>query len=264
MRRPIVLLTDFGLKDHYVGVLKGVIESLAPGTPVIDLSHEIAPQNILQAACLLEISYSYFPQKSIFVCVVDPGVGTSRKAIAVKTSRYYFVAPDNGLLSLALQHEKILSLRHIENIRFFLTSSPSSTFHGRDIFSAVGAHLANRDSEKIFNRLGRTLKSFRRVHSPALTKEAKTIRGEIIYFDHFGNAITNIRRSDAPESFWKKGKVYVNHKNIGPLCETYGKGKAGLKALWSSAGQLEIAFPNGSAKERGALKETQKVSVFFQ
>ncbi len=259
MNRPlIVLLTDFGLRDHYVGTLKGVILSICPEARIIDLSHGIEPQNVAQAALLLETSYAVFPKGSIFVCVVDPGVGTKRKALCVKTSNYYFIGPDNGILSLALNHEKRLAIRSIENRRFFLKSIPSSTFHGRDIFSPTAAHLARKN---IFNQLGPKVSTIHSIALPKVKKRGNRLEGEILYFDHFGNAITNIHERDGSVDLWKKANIFVRDITLGKLRRTYGEGPKTLCAVLNSSSQLEIAVPHGNAKTEASLEIGDEVGV---
>ncbi len=252
MHPPIVLLTDFGFKDHYVGVLKGVILSIHPTTTIVDLSHGVEPQNILQAASLLEISYSFFPKGSIFVCVVDPGVGTSRKILCAKSRNYYFLGPDNGVLTLALGHEPLMEVRSLENKKFYSQKTPSATFHGRDIISPCAAHLSR--NRKVFNQLGPRIFKIRELKMPGVRKSKSRIEGEILYFDHFGNAITNIHRSLAEDFFWQKAEATVNDISLGKLRLTYGGGPQKLAALFNSASQLEIALPHGSALVEGSLE----------
>ncbi|TLY27641.1 MAG: SAM-dependent chlorinase/fluorinase, partial [Ignavibacteria bacterium] len=140
-RPTIALLTDFGLSDPYVGSMKGVISAIAPGTPILDLSHEVLPQNITQAGYLLWSCYKYFPAGTIFVCVVDPGVGSGRRVLCVDGAGYRFLGPDNGLLQLVLDSLDGYSIVIVENRRYF-RNEISPTFHGRDIFAPVAAHLS--------------------------------------------------------------------------------------------------------------------------
>lgn len=261
MKSPIVLLTDFGLKDHYVGVLKGVILSIHPSAQIADLSHGVEPQNVAHGASLLEIGYSMFPKGSIFVCVVDPGVGTKRKILGVKTQHYYFLGPDNGLLSLALKHEKNVTVRSVENSKYFRTDLPSSTFHGRDIFSPTGAHLAKNPA--IFSKLGPLLSSIHLLNLPKVKRSKNEIIGEILYFDHFGNAITNIHRGDAEESFWKKAQIHANDLLVGNLKSTYGSDTKSLLAVINSSSQLELAIPGGSAQKEASLSVGDVIRIIL-
>jgi len=262
MSAPLVLLTDFGLRDHYVGSVKGVILSVDPRARVVDLSHGIEAQNIVQAAALLESSYFCFPKGSVFVCVVDPGVGTKRKIICVKTSRYYFFAPDNGLLASTLEHEKQVAIRSVENQKFFWKQIPSSTFHGRDIISPAAAHLARSNQpSKIFSQLGPKLSRIQHLALPRAFKLKRGVRGEIVYFDHFGNAATNLHRQDQTDDFWKKAEVEVKGIPCGKILATYGQARHGLIALFDSADRIEIAVPRGSAREECSLTVGDEVKV---
>jgi len=262
MSAPIVLLTDFGLRDHYVGSLHGVILSIHPKANIVDLSHGIGPQNVAQGAAILEVSYSLFPKGSVFVCVVDPGVGTRRMALAVKTKNYYFVAPDNGLLEPTLQHEKGLVIRSVENKKFFRTEQISSTFHGRDIFSPTGAHLAKSGKpSQTFDKLGPRLKKIKSLNLPKIKKTPKYLEGEILYFDHFGNAIANIHRRDHEDAFWQKAQFWVKDIPLGKLERTYGTAKRSLIALFESSDRLEIAAPGGSAYQTASLSVGDPVTA---
>ena len=260
---PLVLLTDFGLTDAYAGLLRAVILSIHPQASILDLTHGIRPQDVLQGALILESSYRFFPSGSIFVCVVDPGVGTGRKILCARTGNYYFIGPDNGILALALEHEPKEEIRSVENKRFFLRAVPSSTFHGRDIMSPAAAHLALARScgRDIFHQLGPSLQKFH----PALFSKPRKIRdgleGRILYFDHFGNAVTSLHRRDEKAAFWEKAQVRVGEMDLGPLRKTYGAGPETLAALFNSFDRLEIAMPGGSAKECGPLEAGETVRV---
>lgn len=259
MNPPIVLLTDFGLQDHYVGVTKGAILSLTPNATIVDLCHGVEPQNILQAAILLEISYAFFPKGSIFVCVVDPGVGTSRQLVGVKTAHYYFLGPDNGILTLALAHEDKSEIRILENKKLYGRQMPSATFHGRDILAPIAAHLSKKTSS--FSNLGRRLSKLKPLKFPRVRKSEKSLQGEILFFDHFGNAVTNIRQKDATAHLWQKAQIWVRDIPLGKLRITYAHGPRTLSVLFNSASQLELVLPNGSAKREGSLEVGDPVTV---
>lgn len=259
MTRPIILLTDFGLQDPYVGVMKGVILSIDPEAVLVDLTHDVMPQNVVHGAYVLQSAYSYFPRGSVFVCVVDPGVGTSRKAVAVKSENYFFLAPDNGLLSGVLKREKTVSIRSLENKDYFLHGKPSATFHGRDIFAPAAAHMASHD---IFEHLGpETQLSGPQTVIPEISKTKNSLTGEILFFDRFGNAVSNIKSSDAPADFWQKAVVCTGEMSLGNIRRTYADGAAELCALINSVGNLEIAFPGGSAQNKASLTAGAKVTV---
>ncbi|MBI3313327.1 MAG: SAM-dependent chlorinase/fluorinase [Candidatus Omnitrophica bacterium] len=257
MNHPIVFLTDFGLKDHYVGTLKGVISTIHPNVKIIDLCHEIGPQNIVHAAVLLKMAYSFFPSGTIFLCVVDPGVGTSREILCVRSKNYFFLAPDNGLLGLVLENERVLQIRRVENKKYFL-KKVSSTFHGRDIFSPVAAHLSLNPS--VFSDLGKTKERIQPLDVPRTQKLPAVITGEIIFFDHFGNAITNIQRSGRDKDF-RRARVYAGNKNLGPLQQNYAASPQKLVGLFGGSDFLEIAFPSGSARQKGKLQIGDKIAL---
>ncbi|OAG28417.1 SAM hydrolase/SAM-dependent halogenase family protein [Thermodesulfatator autotrophicus] len=241
---PIVLLTDFGLKDHYVGVMKGVIKSITPEVDIIDLTHEVPPQEVKAGAFLLGVSYHYFPCKSIFVAVVDPEVGTGRKGILVSAGDYFFVGPDNGIFSFVLEKEEIFSAWELKNKAYF-RSEISSTFHGRDIFAPVAAHLARGVPPK---ELGPPLKNITRLPWPKIIKEEDRLKGAVIYADRFGNLITNIHEKNLTGR--KIKKVIYQGLEI-PFLKTYALAPPkSLLALIGSEGYLEIAVSQGSAAEK--------------
>ncbi len=256
---PIVLLTDFGAADPYPGILKGVILSLAPDARIVDLTHGIEPQNILQGAYVLRSSVSYFPDRSIFLCIVDPGVGTSRDIVCVKTGQRFFIGPDNGLLTLAVKNQKA-EIRSVRNPKYFISDSPSPTFHGRDIIAPLAARLL-QGAAKIFANLGPLKPRLAPLAQAPVTRLANRIRGKILYFDHFGNAITNIQYSDGPKNFWNHGKVFVKAKALGLVRKSYLDGPPRLCALWNSSQALEIALPCGSARRGANLKSGDAVEV---
>jgi S-adenosylmethionine hydrolase len=236
----IALLTDFGTRDGYTASMKGVIKTICPETSIVDISHDIAPQQIAEAKFVLWMTYRFFPTGTIFVCVVDPGVGTERNIIAVRTHQHIFLAPDNGLLEMVLSGAKILEAYTISNEKYFLPAI-SSTFHGRDIFSPVAAHVANGVS---LDSLGSSL-SLKQFPDCLLSISGKGYYGgSIIYVDHFGNLVTNLRmetRNDAT--------IIIDDNRI-PVKRTYAEAEVGeALALTGSSGLLEIAVRNGSAEQ---------------
>ncbi len=260
----IALLTDFGLEDHYAAALKAVIASINQNVQVIDICHLVRPQDIRTGAFLLREVYSYFPKGTIFVAVVDPGVGSSRRAICIRTSRGYLVGPDNGILSLALQGERGYQIRRIENDRYFL-KPVSTTFHGRDIFAPVAAHLSRQN---IFSRLGRSLRTIQKIEWPPLRWKKDSVEGTIVHIDRFGNAISNISRSDIEAKVDCKAKkvlIRVKSKQIKGICDFFMQGKREpLIAVWNSSGFLELASPNASAARRFGLLMNDAVTLIFQ
>lgn len=209
-KKYIVLLTDFG-NDFYVGQMKGVIKNICENVEIIDLSHSIQPQNVLQAAIIIDVSYKYFPEKSIFVCVVDPQVGSKRKIILVKKEGYIFLAPDNGLLTKIISNDA--EIYKVVNNKYFLKNQISNTFHGRDIFAPVAGFLAKgikieeicekADKEKI-NYI-----SFPEVKIKKY-KNKTYFFGKYLFSDNFGNIITNLKIS---KEHLDKCFLYVYHRN---------------------------------------------------
>jgi len=258
---PIVLLTDFGLKDAYVASMKAVILSLFPEAKIVDLTHEVGPQNVRQAAFLLETVYSYFPKGSIFVSVVDPGVGSERKILAAKTEKGIFLAPDNGLLTRVLEKEGRYEVRGVTNSRFFL-KKVSKTFHGRDCFAPAAARIAKDPSR--FREVGPRSAHFKKLDFPSPRVSAKKIVGEIVYFDHFGNAFTNIPKKLFAERDKKFGhRVRVRGKTLGTIQGSYFEAKRGQAvAVISSTDWIEIAVNQGSARKKLRLKEGMSVEIF--
>ena len=269
----ITLLTDFGLDDNFVGVVKGVILGINPKVKIVDISHSVMPGNIFQAAFLLKSSYLYFPFGTVHLVVVDPGVGSGRKAIIAKTAKYYFVGPDNDVLSLApQQEEKIINIVSITNQRFFL-KPVSFTFHGRDIFAPIVAYLAcGRKITEFGTSQGRTYKHLRfpqpkiipRQQYPAINgKKNKTLQGEIIYIDHFGNLITNIQE-DVFKGFVGGGnfRICLKEKTINKINKSYLEAEKNKPiAIFSSFGNLEISIGLGNARDYFGARRGLKVVV---
>jgi S-adenosylmethionine hydrolase len=244
--KAITLTTDFGSRDAFVGTMKGVILSLNPRATVVDLVHELKPGDVRGGAFSLLTSYRFFPKGTIHVVVVDPGVGSKRTALAVKTGNFCFLGPNNGVLSWALAKEKILEIRALENEKLFL-KDVSRTFHGRDVFAPVAAHLSKGVP---FKKLGPVLKDFDRLEWPAPLRKGKEIRGEFVYIDRFGNAITNIAEEDL--RLFGKGEVRVSvgRGRTCPLASFYQAVPDGKPvAVPGSSGFLEIAINGGSAKK---------------
>ncbi len=260
--RPIIaLLTDFGLSDGYVGVMKGVIASIAPHTQCIDITHDSAPQNIAEAAWILATSYHYFPRGTIFVCVVDPGVGSSRKAIAVHAGDWLFVGPNNGLFSYVYNEQLVHAAVVLTNAAFHLPQV-STTFHGRDIFAPVAAHLARGT---LLDELGLSLDPTTLQHlniRPPIhhgTNGETHIEGHIAHVDHFGNLITNIPVSMVPHLFTVPAVQAIfpqqsQEKSTLPITRRQhffaGAAESDSPFIYvDSSGYLAIAVHNGNAAQ---------------
>jgi S-adenosylmethionine hydrolase len=240
---PIVLLTDFGSQDSYVGVMKGVIATICPRVRCIDLTHAIPPQQVRVGRFCLQQAYGYFPPGSIFLCVVDPGVGSQRRAIAVDCGQAIYVGPDNGLGTALWQQQAVHHCVALTNADYWWGGDVSRTFHGRDIFAPVAAHLANGIDIK---QLGRPLDPASLVTLPTspLTVTPEQITGSIDYIDRFGNLISNI-----PAALLSANDQVIYHNQIFPLGQTYNDYPPGhVFALIGSHGFLEIVMNGGNAQ----------------
>lgn len=236
----IALLTDFGTRDGYVASMKAVIKTICSQVSLIDVSHDIAGQQVDEAKFILWTTYSFFPDKTIFVCVVDPGVGTERRILAVKTERHIFLAPDNGLLDMVLSEANILEAYEVTNTKYFLPAI-SSTFHGRDIFSPLAAHLTNGIPLK---SVGKLVALGRPAGFLVSVMDKGTYDGSIIYIDRFGNIVTNF----SIEATRDATIVFQNHEMA--VKGTYADATEGeVLALIGSSGLIEIAVRNGSAQK---------------
>ncbi|MCS7338382.1 MAG: SAM-dependent chlorinase/fluorinase [Verrucomicrobiae bacterium] len=254
----ITLTTDFGTADWFVGTMKGVIAGINPRATVIDITHDIPPQNVGAAAFALAMAYRFFPERTVHVVVVDPGVGSTRRAIAVRTARYFFVGPDNGVLSLALAREKIQSVHLLENKAYFL-KPVSRTFHGRDIFAPVAAHLSRGLP---ITKLGPELDKFVQLPHVAAVRDRGKVTGRIMYIDRFGNAITNVAETDLGAGELGRAQVILGPNLKCEIANCYSAVAPGrLVAVFGSTGYLEVAVNCGNAAEQFGLRVGQKVSV---
>ncbi|MFH2035535.1 MAG: SAM-dependent chlorinase/fluorinase [Candidatus Zixiibacteriota bacterium] len=238
----ITLMTDYGIADNYVGIVKGVISSLNPDAKIVDISHNLPVFNIKAASYLLETAFRAFPKGTIHLAIVDPGVGMDRKAIVVQTKDYFFVGPDNGLFSF-LNVREIKRINLMANRKYFL-KEVSSTFHGRDIFAPVAAYLSMGVMPDEF---GSPLKSIMRPKAKAYRKTKYGISGKVLYIDHFGNLATSIRADSVPI---QKSVVYFNGIRVGKIRKTFGSSEEGRPVCYvNSMGYLEIAINQGSAAD---------------
>jgi hypothetical protein len=246
--KQIVLLTDFGLKDQYVGILKGVIFKISPEIRIIDLTHSGQSQNIKQAAFILNNSFKYFNEGSIFLSIIDPGVGSERRAIAIQSEKYFFIAPDNGLLSYILENEKNIKAVELTNEKYFLNEI-SNTFHGRDIFAPVAAHFGNGVSISQFGNYIDT-KQIIKLKSLQLELNNSCITAEVIYSDNFGNLITSIS-ANLINSDFSKYEIIIDNIQIKGIYKTYSEVKPGeLLAYIGSSGYLEIGINKGNLAQK--------------
>ncbi len=252
----VSLTTDFGSDDWFVGTVKGVVLSRHPGVTLVDVSHGVAPGDIRGGAFTLLSSCRFFPQKTVHLAIVDPGVGSSRAAIAVQTERYHFVAPDNGVLSWILRSEKPVAIHHLDNPDFFL-NEVSQTFHGRDIFAPAAAALA---AQTPISSLGSPCESIVELAWPELTKEGPLLRGEVLFIDHFGNAITNFPNRDfGPET---KKRILLPRTGPCQFVSCYAEGSSDeALGVPGSSGFMEIAINGGHAASTLGLETASPILV---
>lgn len=242
MKKIITLMTDFGSRDHYAGVMKGVILGINPDAVIVDITHEVEKYNIFEAAFKIMNYYSYFPEGTVHVAVVDPGVGGPRRPVAIDGGGYFFVGPDNGIFSPLLDCLQSPVVVEITNTEYML-EPVSGTFHGRDIFAPAAAHISSGVS---VYELGNGLPQGARLEIPAPSLEADEITGRVLYADSFGNLITNI----PGEALGPGSTVYVGRHRIDGISGSYGEAEIGkLLAIIGSAGLLEISVNQGSAKD---------------
>jgi S-adenosyl-L-methionine hydrolase (adenosine-forming) len=245
MRRPIVTLTtDFGLSDHYVGVMKGVIFGICPDAEIVDISHDVRPFEIAQGAFLLAQAYRYFPPKTVHVAVVDPGVGSARRPLLLEAGKQYFVGPDNGVLTMVYSGVPH-NARHITAAKYFLNPA-SRTFHGRDIFAPVAAHLARGVRSASFGKL---VEDHLKI---PFDKPQRTGRrmwsGTILHIDRFGNIVTNFNAAEFVEVEKRPFEVAIGPRKIERLALNYAEGEAGeIFVIQGSSGYYEVSANQGSA-----------------
>ena len=258
---PIVtLLTDFGLRDPYVGIMKAVILSTAPTARLVDLTHQVGPQNILQGAFALASAVRYCPPATVHLAVVDPGVGSGRDAIVVQTHRARYVAPNNGLLTLALENDRPVRAWRLNRPQYFLPEV-SRTFHGRDIFAPVAGHLAcGRSPEDMGEPL--PLDGLVKLTIPRPEETGGGIRARVVYVDRFGNLVTNLMGADIEHRPVRSVRIA---QQFIPFAHTYASvPKGDYLCIWGSTGNLEIACSMGDAGGQLSVGEGVEVTVFLE
>ncbi|MFH1993158.1 MAG: SAM-dependent chlorinase/fluorinase [Pseudomonadota bacterium] len=264
----ITLLTDFGLKDAYVGLMKGVMLSINPSAVIIDLTHHVAPHDLTQAAFIINSSYRYFPAGTVHVIVVDPGVGSRRSIVVVRMMGHTFLAPDNGILTLLIDKADIDAMVRVENSDYFL-ESVSQTFHGRDIFAPVGAHISlgidlNVLGMPIANKNGLVRMN---IPKPYVSGQNELV-GSVISIDRFGNCITNID-SECLERFCRAGalkklQIVFRQSKIDGVSKNYeSAGPQSPLAVIGSSGYLEIAVNCGSARRYFGIEKGDSVRLII-
>ena len=264
--RPIITLTtDFGLNDHFIGTMKGVILDVVPDVEIVDICHSVQAYDVLDGALTISQAYSYFPTGTVHMVIVDPGVGTARRPILVSSDRHHFVAPDNGVLSLIYAREERIHVRHVTSEHYFLQPI-SNTFHARDIFSPVAAYLAKGvDTQKF----GDEIIDFVRFNAPKpKPADGHSLRGVILKIDRFGNLITNITEQDAPALFQSEPpafKLTVGKREITEMKNAYALGAPGeVFAIIGSMGYLEVAANRGAAAQLLGVTKGTDVTLTFE
>jgi S-adenosyl-L-methionine hydrolase (adenosine-forming) len=258
----ITLTTDFGLTEHYVGAMKGVIYSINPAVQLVDITNAVQSFDVLDGALAIAQSYSYFPKDTVHLVVVDPGVGSNRRPIIANVGQYLFVAPDNGVLSLVYEREERVTVRQITSEHYF-HQPVSNTFHGRDVFAPVAAYLSKGVDATKF---GDEISDFVRFAAPKpKATAANAWKGIVLKTDKFGNLITNISPKDIPQIFDGSSngfRIALGKAEITKLCTSYSEGAPGeVFAILGSAGFLEISTNKGAASRVVGADKGSEVAV---
>jgi hypothetical protein len=258
----ITLLTDFGDRDYFVASMKGVILGINPQARIVDLSHTITPHQIEDAAYLLKASYKYFPDGTVHVAVVDPGVGSLRRPLLVTTSRHFFVTPDNGLLSYIYQEETGIEVRQIENKQYRLDSE-GATFDGRDLFAPAAAWLTKGQQPGSYGKL---IQDYVRLPLSEPEWQGSALTGRIVYVDRFGNLISNLTLfhvKDVQSRTRRSGvSIRIGGVTIDGLVRSYSQGDSRAPhALINSNGQIEVFVKEGSAAETLKVLQGEAITL---
>jgi S-adenosylmethionine hydrolase len=268
----ITVTTDFGTEDGYVPAMKGTMLDICPEARFVDITHEISPQDVMEAAFVLRTAYPYFPDDAVHLVVVDPGVGTDRRAVALRANDQWFVGPDNGVFPLVLNQAPFEAAVELNDPAFWRSDVPSTTFHGRDIFAPAAAHLA---AGRSVNEIGTPLDTLEPLRWAAPSADAQTVQGWVMHIDHFGNCITNIRRpalakaaglnAAAPLEAIPPLKVYTGNTVLHELQPTYGAVPEGDPLLlFGSTDHLEVAANGGNAAELLDIRKGDSVRLLFE
>jgi S-adenosylmethionine hydrolase len=256
------LTTDYGTSDHLIGVLKGVILGILPAATIVDINHHVLPFDVLDGALTIGAASRYFPARAVHLVIVDPGVGTERRPIVASAEGQYFVAPDNGVLSLIYDREPNVKVRHITAEHYFLTPV-SKTFHGRDIFAPVAARLAKTLQLESF---GEEITDYARFVLPKVKQSGTALKGIVLRVDSFGNLMTNFRAEDLPAHTLGNGRVklVVGGKQVERMAQTFAEGASDQPiALLGSSGFVEIAVSKGNASRMLGVNRGAEVTLEF-
>lgn len=270
---PIVTITtDFGTQDGYVPAMKGTMLSIAPEVRLVDVTHEISPQDVMESAFVLQSAQPFFPPGTVHLVVVDPGVGTERRAIALRHEDSWYVGPDNGLFPLVLNGASPDAVVELDNPDMWRTPSPSTTFHGRDIFAPAAAHLA---AGRPLDALGSPADELETLRWAQPITDTQTVQGWVVHVDRFGNCVTNIRRDTLAQALDEENppavdalpplEGYVGSTILEAIHPTYGRVPDGDPLLlFGSTGFLEIAVNGGNAAEMLDIRKGDSVKLSFQ
>ena len=256
----ITLTTDYGTNDHLVGTLKGVILKINPEVTIVDITHNVTAYDLLDGALAIGSAFAYFPPRTIHVVIVDPGVGTERRPLLVTGDNQYFVAPDNGVLSLVYERDSNVVVRHA-NVEHYYHQPVSKTFQGRDIFAPVAAWLSKNGQT---SSMGDEIQDYKRFALPRPKGTNGVLKGIVLRVDTFGNLVTNFRPEDLAEDTHKNGKVkfQVGTHAVSRLVGTFALGNAGEPVAYvGSSGYIEIAVNKGNAARNLALGRGAPVTL---
>jgi S-adenosyl-L-methionine hydrolase (adenosine-forming) len=262
-RSIIGLLSDFGLQDHYVSVMKGILLSLNSDAEIIDVTHNVQPYHVRQASYLLWSAYQFFPKGTIFVCVVDPGVGSKRHILGLQTQHYTFIAPENGLLDFILNQEKIGEYVEIteQSAKKYIRKEVSSTFHGRDLFAPIAAQLSKGVK---LQQVG-TVKPPPVVGSPFVATRSETLQSLILHVDQFGNIITNISTGDYVQSLKSIQAISVGRNLVSRWIRFYDEAPDNTPCLIvGSNGLIEISVKRGSAAQMLNANLDTQIKIYWR
>jgi S-adenosyl-L-methionine hydrolase (adenosine-forming) len=263
-QRIVTLTTDFGLTEHYVGAMKGVILSVHPEAKIVDICNSVQSYDVLDGAITIANAYRHYPSDTIHVVVVDPGVGTVRRPIVATTERHIFLAPDNGVLSLVYEREERLSVRHITSEHFF-QNPVSNTFHGRDVFASVAGWMS-KGVEAV--KLGDEITDFVRFAAPKPKPLSPTsVKALVLRVDKFGNLITNLRPEDVPQLFQEPTPAFtltVGKAQVTKVHSNYSQAAPGeLFAILGSMGYVEVSANRAPAAALAGVNKGAEVNISF-
>lgn len=258
----VALITDFGLSDWFVGEMKGAMLSSCPGTTIVDVTHHVAPGDIRSGAFTLSACYRTFPERTAFCVVVDPEVGSNRKAICADTGKYLFVGPDNGVLSWVFAQEETVRIRTIDNSEFFRCGAVSATFHGRDIFGPVAAHLAQGAP---LVSVGAESVDYVKIPFPLPVVRDNSITTEALAVDRFGNVVTSVSGDERPILHGRKVRLSVDGTVSDLVYDEYFSAVPPGEALcyYGASGYLELGVNGGSAAQRFGLTAGRSIELLL-